>query len=327
MITKAIIVNKETDYLYKVRIPIINRIEGSYNATADDDLFIATVVTLPGLHPIYEKGDIVYVSFEEEIISKPVIIGILYRENLGNSYSDFYSNSLEVSGHTILSKNTTIGNVSPDIISAFSSKNGTVFDNISTNVDQITDINTILKEDVLPYMPKTYRWKVWTIALEELHIEGKDFNIGDEADTGFISTTYFNTGYQYPIYKTMTYMSDNTIQLFDEIGEITSQDWIRYTDPMNKFFGSLSDVNDGDMVYINKPYNQQNDSDGRKFFKCVYRQSQDKQNYYFSKVDVYYAFLREDKGTFTGEYVKSTDPDAYPDDGKQGNYWYTKVTE
>ena len=109
-LTKAYIVEKK-DNTYKVRIPIYHGIEGSSNATTDDELPYATVATIKGAANIYTAGDIVYVDFEENDLSKPVIIGGLLLDKKTNSTLDIDFDSINVKTRAILPATTTIGNV------------------------------------------------------------------------------------------------------------------------------------------------------------------------------------------------------------------------
>ena len=56
-----------------VRIPIFET-----NGIGDQALFTATIAIPPGVHTGYQEGDIVFVSFCDNTLSLPVIIGKLY---------------------------------------------------------------------------------------------------------------------------------------------------------------------------------------------------------------------------------------------------------
>jgi len=75
MILRALIENKEDAYHYRIRIPLLNKSEGSANATSYEDLYIAPVCTFPGIKINFVKGDVVFVAFESNDYSKPVILG------------------------------------------------------------------------------------------------------------------------------------------------------------------------------------------------------------------------------------------------------------
>ena len=82
MITKAIIEKKLNEFQYKVRIPIFDRMESSPEHTSFSDLAIATVCIPKGINNTLQETDIVFVAFEDNSASQPIIIGQLYREAL-----------------------------------------------------------------------------------------------------------------------------------------------------------------------------------------------------------------------------------------------------
>ena len=82
MITKAIIEEKINQYQYKVRIPIFDRMDESPDHTDFKDLAIATVSIPRGINNNIQVGDIVFVGFEDNNSSQPIILGHLYREQL-----------------------------------------------------------------------------------------------------------------------------------------------------------------------------------------------------------------------------------------------------
>lgn len=82
---KAIIVSRITEYEYKVRIPRYNKANGSLHSANDQELLTASICTLPGIHPLYNKGDIVWVDYEFGEVKHPVILGQLYREEQPSS--------------------------------------------------------------------------------------------------------------------------------------------------------------------------------------------------------------------------------------------------
>lgn len=120
MITKAI-VNEIIDNGHKaiITIPIfssnMNDKEGNsliYKATA-------TICSLNNAYNIIRPNDIVIIGFENEDISKPVILGQLYRQNIdleGDTRLGLNLSSLSTTDTSHLSSNTYIGNVTPENI-------------------------------------------------------------------------------------------------------------------------------------------------------------------------------------------------------------------
>lgn len=77
MITKAIVEEIVNDYQIRVRVPVLHKITTSASATPFEELPIATVSTVPGIHIKYGVGDVVYVAYEDNLSSKLVILGEL----------------------------------------------------------------------------------------------------------------------------------------------------------------------------------------------------------------------------------------------------------
>lgn len=112
MVTKAIIDSIESPYQVKVRIPLINSVTSFSQATAKENLSSAIICTLPKCQFIPEVGDIVIVAFEDNDAGKPIIIGCLFKESGNTSSINLVGNSLNISGTTKLSEQTTIGTIS-----------------------------------------------------------------------------------------------------------------------------------------------------------------------------------------------------------------------
>lgn len=139
MITKGIILDRK-DNLYKVRIPIYHGIANSANFTKDEDLPYISANVIPGLITPFEKDDIVFISFEEEELSKPIIIGNLHLlTNTDRTESTLQLSHLKVNKTIKLSEQTSIGNVTSTNISHLKGTNKNIqeqFNNI-LNTDSI----------------------------------------------------------------------------------------------------------------------------------------------------------------------------------------------
>ena len=88
MIQKGTIEKVIDRYNYKVRIPKYDKIQGDIEGTSTDDLATGIVCTTPGMNVAYALGDVVIVSFENDEINRPVILGLLYRDTKLNTDSD-----------------------------------------------------------------------------------------------------------------------------------------------------------------------------------------------------------------------------------------------
>ena len=131
MITKGIVEDIIDTYQVRVRLPIFDKIDGAKNATKNEDLSIGTVCCLPNSSYQVNVGD---------VISKPIILGQLYRDVDSNTLMTLILGTLETKTSTVLSENTTIGDVSANEIKCLSG--------IKTNIQQqlnsiIEDINKI----------------------------------------------------------------------------------------------------------------------------------------------------------------------------------------
>ena len=113
MITRAIIEEVIDTFSYRVRIPIFDRIESASEHTSFENLLIAKASVSRGSNNQFQRGDIVFIAFENNDLGAPVIIGHLYRNALlevSNS-SVIESTSLNVSGKASLPMSTTIGDI------------------------------------------------------------------------------------------------------------------------------------------------------------------------------------------------------------------------
>ena len=113
MITKAIIEKVENDgYHYKVRIPILHKIADAPGSTPFKELPIALVCYAPGCKPNLNVGDVVYVGFENNQYSEPVILGMLLNDSYKESSASIRADSIQASVNVNLpNSNVNFGNI------------------------------------------------------------------------------------------------------------------------------------------------------------------------------------------------------------------------
>ncbi len=169
MVTKGIVEEIIDNYQAKVRLPVYNGIEGTKQSTPSNELSIATICTLSNISRPVEVDDIVYVSFEDNDLGKPVILGQLYKKEQSNNLADINSatsniNKLKVSTSASLPNDTTIGNIKPAEIAAL--------DGIQNNIqDTLNNLNITIQGDYLSLKGGTMKGT--------LNLANKNGNLGD----------------------------------------------------------------------------------------------------------------------------------------------------
>lgn len=152
MLVKGIIDKKVDNYTYKVRIPFLDKIESDSNPTLSEDLSEAPMCTIAGVHSVYESGDVVYIDFENDDLSDPVILGKLDREADLGSYNNIETATLQADITANLPEQTYIGSVQPNEIVALKGIHNNIqqqLDAISSSTSSIlvgdskTDINSL----------------------------------------------------------------------------------------------------------------------------------------------------------------------------------------
>ena len=172
MLQKAIIEKKLDKYSMKVRIPVYNKVKSDPTATPTNELYTATIQTLPGCSPNYQEGDIVIVDFENDDLSFPIIIGLLYREGMPEGSTDITADSLVVNVNTNLSENTLIGEVTPDSLKKLNDKYSNNVKAISiqyslSNYQDHYDSFSNWSEQAPQYWPGKFMWQRTTVTYED----------------------------------------------------------------------------------------------------------------------------------------------------------------
>ena len=172
MLQKAIIEKKLDKYSMKVRIPVYNKVKSDPTATPTNELYTATIQTLPGCSPNYQEGDVVIVDFENDDLSFPIIIGLLYREHMPKGSTDITADSLVVNVNTNLSENTLIGQVTPESLKKLNDKYSNNVKAISieyslSNYQDHYDSFSNWSEQAPQYWPGKFMWQRTTVTYED----------------------------------------------------------------------------------------------------------------------------------------------------------------
>ena len=110
---------KNINNVIRVELPIFET--PSNNGPSTPFIVTATCSVLPGSYNLYNINDLVYIGFINNDLSKPVILGKIYQgtaemEASLNSRGFLNISNLTVSNASYLSKDTTIGDISYDIL-------------------------------------------------------------------------------------------------------------------------------------------------------------------------------------------------------------------
>lgn len=147
MITKAIVEEVVDLYHIRVRIPTINKAEGTPACTPFEQLYIATICCPVGSRPNFVKGDIVFVSFEDNSFDKPIIVGTLFRESLVGLSGQTLSN-LVVNLTCNLPEETTIGSVNEEDISNLSGTKSNLQRQIDVLIERLDALESDIEADI-----------------------------------------------------------------------------------------------------------------------------------------------------------------------------------
>ena len=111
MLTKGYIQAVLSPYSVRVRLPIFNKVENVQGATPVEELATAPICTLPHFIQNPQVGDIVFVDFEEDQYSQPVVLGYLSIENNRPNFVNATLEDLTALGKTRLGSDINIGEI------------------------------------------------------------------------------------------------------------------------------------------------------------------------------------------------------------------------
>ncbi len=144
MITKGIVEKINENHKAVVRIPLFDSIEDSREGIETKDLSEAIICVLPNSTNVVSVGDIVIVGFEENDISKPIILGHLYKETANETQINLTLNSLKVTSNVVLPNDTNIGQVKPNELAKLNGLKDNVQLRMNYLQDEIDKIKTHL---------------------------------------------------------------------------------------------------------------------------------------------------------------------------------------
>lgn len=144
MLFKGTVEQLVTPVTVRVRIPFLHKISSSLSYTATQDLPTAHICTLPNTHINLKIGDVVIVGFENNDLSRPMILGHLFTETESSTFASPIFSSLEVLQDTKLGSNTSIGQISSQDIYCLAG----IKENIQQQINQLKNELAILREDM-----------------------------------------------------------------------------------------------------------------------------------------------------------------------------------
>lgn len=136
MLQKGIVEQVINKYKLKVRVPKYDKIAAVADATKTEDLAECIIGTLPGVNVVYMKGDVVLVTYENNELARPVVIGLLYRDV--DTSGQLNIPSVESSIKSIENRLDTIDNSGINVYVRYSNDRGMSFTSLF-NKDTATE--------------------------------------------------------------------------------------------------------------------------------------------------------------------------------------------
>ena len=193
----------------------------------------------------------VLVDFENDNIAYPVIIGLLYRQDMSEGSTDITADSLKVNVNTNLSENTLIGSVTPESIRKLNDKytnnvKKVVVEYSLSNYQDHYDSFSQWSEQAPQYWPDKYMWQRTTVTYENDTVTRSMTCIQAKGESGSgttIEETYVkyaisNNGTTPPSISALNTWYDDPPQTTDVNPYLWSWTYIRYSDGnVNNTFG------------------------------------------------------------------------------------------
>jgi hypothetical protein len=144
MLLKAVVESIVDAFHVKVRVPLLDRDTTSSVHTSDGDLYTATICSMPNCRLNLRVGDVVFVAIEKTYpVHTMVVIGVLFREAVCNSYCDIELDELNVRTFCSLPRGTTLGDVSYKEIRQLLG----VKDNLQEQINALSDRISMIEGD------------------------------------------------------------------------------------------------------------------------------------------------------------------------------------
>lgn len=198
-LTKGVVEQIVDPYTVKVRLPIFNKSSDAPQSTPTNELYDAKSCVIPNCNPNYQVGDIVYVTFEDNDIGKPVILGMLYSSKPTSTYPDFKIGNLESKYKTELCSDTSIGSIT--------SKQVNYLKNLRENIQTQFDIfepsskpEIVLPQSMIDYFGITYSDEKLGAIIELTYENSSSYTINStdvEASLTNPSAPGLTNGYKY----------------------------------------------------------------------------------------------------------------------------------
>lgn len=142
MITRGIVEEVIDRYNVKVRLPLLDGVDGGNIRKTKDELRTMVICTLPRVDLNLQVKDIVFVAFEDYGETNAVVLGCLFRENATSTLASINASTLFVENGAELPNSTSIGQVTAGEIECLSG----VSDNIQKQLNSIFDRLKTLEE-------------------------------------------------------------------------------------------------------------------------------------------------------------------------------------
>ena len=216
--------NLITDNKFKIYIPLFRRAGESKDSKLSASTMYATLMYNPGSENGYKVGDIVYISFENNQMGSPVILGKLYLNNSNDSFNPSYlvGDSLNINKTAHLPLSTKIGDISGDDLTA-------LIQQVANNTNQISQKqNTLVPGKGIIIENSKISVNESTIG-SIIEIPDQYVRISDLA-TGIFKLTYAGTKYLY--YKGASSSETHTVRGGDVVilyvNQVNSTVWNWY---------------------------------------------------------------------------------------------------